>query len=121
MERSNITRTETKKNQSRTIWWMPRQRLHTSNILGRIKKDISILIQSAYTNFDNNTTSCYNRILISVASLSGRKYGVQKKVVYIHAGTLNEAEYKLKLSSYRHCKKFPIHGTGQDSDNSPMT
>ena len=34
---------------------------------------------------------------MSVASLSGRKYGVHKKVVYVHAATLKEAEYKLKL------------------------
>ena len=60
-----------------------------------------------------------------VASLSGRKYGVHKKVVYVHAATLKEGEYKLKLSSkisnasYQHCKKFPIHGTGQGSGNSP--
>ena len=46
--------------------------------------------------------------------------------MYIHAATLKEAKYKLKLSSntsnssYRHCKKFPIHGTGQGPSNSPM-
>ena len=63
---------------------------------------------------------------MSVASLSGRKYGVHKTVVYLHVTTLKEAEYKLKLSSktsntsYRHCKKFPIHGTGQGSEKSSM-
>ena len=63
---------------------------------------------------------------MSVASLSGRKYGVHKKIVYVHAANLEEAEYKLKLlmktsnTSYRHCKKFLIHGTGQGSGNSPM-
>ena len=63
---------------------------------------------------------------MSLASLSGRKYGVHKKIVYVYAATLKEAKYKLKLSSktsntsYRNCKKFPIHGTGQGSGNSPM-
>ena len=62
---------------------------------------------------------CYDKILMSVASLSGRKYGVHKKIIYVHAATLEEAEYKLKLSlktsstSYRHCKKFSFHGTVQ--------
>ena len=89
--------------------------------LEELRRDISILTRSAYTNFDNDAASCYDRILMSVASLSGRKYGVHKKVVYVHAATLKEAKYKLKLSSktsntsYRHCKKFPIHGTGQGS------
>ena len=49
--------------------------------LEKLRKDISILTRSAYTNFDNDAASCYNRILMSVASLSGRKYGVCKKVV----------------------------------------
>ena len=46
--------------------------------------------------------------------------------MYDHAATLKEAEYKLKLSSktsntsYRHYKKFLVHGTGQGSGNSPM-
>ena len=63
---------------------------------------------------------------MSVAHLSGRKYRVHKKVVYVHTATLKEAKYKLKLSSntsntsYRHCKKFSIHGTDQGSGNSPM-
>ena len=39
--------------------------------------------------------------------------------------TLEEAEFKLKISasisesSYKHCVKFPLHGTGQGSTNSP--
>ena len=61
-----------------------------------------------------------------VASLSGRKYGVDKKVVDVHTVTLKEAEYKLKLSSktsntsYQNCKNFSVHVTGQGSGNSPM-
>ena len=92
--------------------------------LEELRRDISILTRSAYTNFDNDAASCYDRILMAVVSLSGRKYGVHTKVVYVHAATLQEAEYKLKLSSktsdasYRHCKKFPIHGTRQGSGNS---
>ena len=60
---------------------------------------------------------------MSVMSLSGRKYGVHKKIVYVHAATLKEAEYKLKLSLkasntfYWGCKKFSIHGIGQGSGN----
>ena len=63
---------------------------------------------------------------MSVASISRKKYGVHRKIVYVYAATLEEAEYKLKLSSktsntsYQHCRKFSIHGTGQGSGNSPM-
>ena len=63
---------------------------------------------------------------MSVVSLSGRKYGVHKKIVHVRAATLEEAKYKLKLSlktlntSYQHYKKFHIHDTGQGLGNSPM-
>ena len=46
--------------------------------------------------------------------------------MFIHATTLEEAEFKLKTgykasaSSYRHCKSFPILGSGQGSTNSPI-
>ena len=82
-----------------------------ANTIRNIKKAESR--NQCYRNFR------YNRILMSVASLSDRKYGVHRKVVYVHALTLKEAKYKLKLSSktsntsYRNCKKFPIHGTGK--------
>ena len=66
-----------------------------------LREDISILTHSAYTNFDNDAASCYDWILISVATLSGRKYGVHKNIAYVHAATLKEAEYKFKLSSKR--------------------
>ena len=89
--------------------------------LEELRKDILLLTRTTYSNFDNGTASCYDQILMSIASLSGRKYRVHRKIVYVHAATLNEAEYKLKLSSiasntsYKHCKKFLIHGTGQGS------
>jgi hypothetical protein len=58
--------------------------------------------------------------------MAGRKYGIHKDVVFIHAQTLEEAKFKLKTStkiydtSYTHCIKFPIHGTGQGSINLPI-
>ena len=64
-----------------------------------LRRDISVLTRTAYSNFDNDAASCYDRILMSIASLSRRKYGVHRKVVYVHAATLKKAEYKLKLSS----------------------
>ena len=67
--------------------------------LEELRRDISLLTRTAYSNFDNDAASCYDRIPMSIASLSGRKYGVHRKVVYVHAATLKEAEYKLKLSS----------------------
>ena len=61
-----------------------------------------------------------------IASLLGRKYGVYNKIIYVHAATLKKVKYRLKLfskvsnTSYQHCIKFLIQGTGQGSGNSPM-
>jgi hypothetical protein len=58
-------------------------------------------------------------------SLIGRKFGLHKNVVFVHALTLEETKYKLKTSLgvseefYASCTAFPIYGTGQGSGNSP--
>jgi hypothetical protein len=81
--------------------------------LEELRFDYSLLTRYSLANFDNDVTTCYDRILCSVASLE-------------HAQTLEEAEFKLKTSTkisetaYKHCIKFPIHGTGQGSTNSPI-
>ena len=93
--------------------------------LEELRFDYAALTRVTFANFDNDATACYDRILCSVASLAGRKYGIHKNIIFVHAQTLEEAEFKLKASkkvsetSYRHCIKFPIHGTGQGSTNSP--
>ena len=94
--------------------------------LEELRFDCAALTRRSLANFDNDATACYDRILMAIASLSGRKYGIHKNVIFVHAKTLEEAEFKLKIStkvsntSYKHCIKFPIHGTGQGSSNSPM-
>jgi hypothetical protein len=68
-------------------------------LLEEIRHDYSLLTRTPYGNFDNDATACYDRILVSLSSLVSQKYGVNKQVVIVHAKTLEEAEYKLKLSS----------------------
>ena len=79
-----------------------------------------------FANFDNDFTSCYDRILCAISSLCGKKFGIYRDIVFVHAKTLEAAEFKLKTSigisssSYVRCAKFPILGTCQGSTNSPM-
>jgi hypothetical protein len=93
--------------------------------LEELRFDYSKLTRYPVANFDNDATACYDRILCAVANLAGRKYGIHKNVIFIHAQTLEEAEFKLKSStrvsetSYKHRTKFRILGTGQGSSNSP--
>ena len=45
--------------------------------------------------------------------------------MFVHAETLEDAEFKLKIgttvseTSYKHCTRFPIFGSGQGSSSSP--
>jgi hypothetical protein len=65
--------------------------------LEELRFDYSNITRYPVVNFDNDATSCYDRILCAVSSLAGRKYGIHKNVIFIHAKTLEEAEFKLKI------------------------
>jgi hypothetical protein len=93
--------------------------------LEELKYDISYMTRRTLFNFDNDATSCYDRIIVSLASLINRKYGLHRKVVFVHATTLQHAKFHLRNqfgfspTSYSHCIEFPIYGSGQGSGNSP--
>jgi hypothetical protein len=76
-------------------------------------------------NFDNDASSCYDRIILSLASLINRKYGLNRRVAVVHALTLQQARFHLRTQlgfsdhSYSHSVQFPIYGSGQGSGNSP--
>ena len=94
-------------------------------LLEELKCDLAYTTRRTLLNLDLDASSCYDRIVMSLASLVNRKYGMNKKVVMVDAKTLHEAQYKLRTSlgmsktSYSHCMEFPIHGSGQGSGNSP--
>lgn len=93
--------------------------------LEEMKNEISYATRKSLINFDNDAASCYDRIIPALASLIGRKFGLHRNVVFVHATTLEETKYKLKTSLgvsdefYENCEAFPIYGTGQGSGNSP--
>jgi hypothetical protein len=93
--------------------------------LEELKTEICYASRKSLINFDNDAASCYDRIIPALASLIGRKFGMHRNVVFVHATTLAETKYKLKTSLgisdefYENCQAFPIYGTGQGSGNSP--
>ena len=99
---------------------------HAVTLMEELRLDYSLLTRTPYCNFDNDASSCYDRILLALSSLAARGLGMHRDIVFIHASTLQEAEYKLKMgknisdSSYKHCIAFPLHGSGQGSTASPM-
>jgi hypothetical protein len=71
-------------------------------------------------------SSCYDRILLCIASLAARSYGQHQALCFIHGAFLQQAKYVLKTKlgtldeKYSHCRLRPIYGTGQGSANSPV-
>ena len=94
-------------------------------LLEELKYDLAYTTRRTLFNLDLDAASCYDRIVMSLASLVNRKYGMSRKVVLVNAKTLEEAQYKLRTSlglskaSYSHSMQFPIHGSGQGAGNSP--
>ena len=78
-----------------------------------------------YRNFDSDMASAYGWVLVSVSSLVSRGYGIHRNVIAVHAKTLKEATYALKLAnqttekSYQHCTQFSIRGVGQGTADVP--
>ena len=69
--------------------------------------------------FDNDATSCYDRIGAFIANVISRKYGMNRMVCMVEGNTLAEARYHLKTklgvsdSFVQHCRAYPIFGIGQ--------
>jgi len=103
----------------------PGREAQSLTFLTELKYDLSIITRRTLFNFDNDATSCYDRIIVSLASLINRKYGMHRKVVAVHATTLQQARFHhrtasgLSEQSYSHSIHFPIYGSGQGSGNSP--
>jgi hypothetical protein len=95
-------------------------------LLEELKTDISYSSRKPIINFDNDASSCCDRIIVNLASLINRKYGQNQHVVMVNADTLRNARYHLKTALnvseeyISHCTAWPLHGTGQSSGNSPM-
>jgi hypothetical protein len=91
-----------------------------------LKTDISYAAQKPLINFDIDAASCYDHIIATIASIIARAHGQHRDVCFVHAKTLQEVHFRLKTAMgvssdfYKHCKAYPIFGTGQRSGNSPV-
>ena len=91
-----------------------------------LEYEISRMTRRPLVHFDNDATSCYDRIPCFLANLASRKYGMDKKVCIVQARTLEQAKYflrtKLGISQEyaEHTRECPWFGTGQGSGNSPF-
>lgn len=98
----------------------------TPAFLEEIQWETSRASRRSLLRMDFDATSCYDRIIPSIASLAGRSFGQHKALCLVHARFLAEAKYLLKTKLgisddfFSHCQLAPIYGTGQGSANSPI-
>ena len=91
-----------------------------------LEYEISRMTRRPLVHFDNDATSCYDRIPCFLANLASRKYGLDKQVCIVQARTLEQAKYYLRTKfgiskDYaEHTQDCPWFGTGQGSGNSPF-
>jgi len=91
-----------------------------------IEYEIIRATRSPLGKFDNDATSCYDRIHCFLANIASQKYGQSRQVCIVQGTTLTAAKYHLRTQMgvskgfIQHSKPFPIYGTGQGSGNSPV-
>ncbi len=79
----------------------------------------------SHLKFSNDADSCYDRIIVSLATIISLCHGVPPEVALIQGDMLEHAEYFIKTGlgvsskSYSHHDNARIDGTGQGSGGSP--
>jgi hypothetical protein len=85
----------------------------------------SRLTCTGLATMDNDTKSCYDRIICNFAMIISQYYGIKSKTAKVQATTLKKMQYRLRTALgdskeyYEHTEETPVHGTGQGSCASP--
>lgn len=85
----------------------------------------SRLTRTPMATMDNDATSCYDRIIVNLAMLISKYYGMPNQTCKVQAATLQKMQYRLRTALgdskrvYQHSTDTPVHGTGQGSCASP--
>ena len=90
-----------------------------------LQYDYAALTRWPAIKFNNNATSCYDRIIPSVSNVIACSMGIHRNIAQIHGSMLEQAIYRIKTKlgtssgSYSHSHESPVYGTGQGSTASP--
>ena len=90
-----------------------------------LQTEYSHLTRLAHLKFSNDADSCYDRIIVNLASVISLCHGVPPEVASIQGQMLEHAKYYIKTGlgisdkSYSHSDDARIDGTGQGSGGSP--
>jgi hypothetical protein len=90
-----------------------------------LQYEYSRLLRLRHGKFSNDATACYDRIVVNLASIVSRSFGLHSNVTTIQGDMLQEAVYRIKTQMgisegyYQHSEENPVFGTGQGSKSSP--
>lgn len=77
------------------------------------------------TSFDNDAKSCFDRIVMPLASIASQQVGMTKRACNLFLNTLQQMQYHIKTTagtseaSYSTTENYTIHGPGQGGRGSP--
>ena len=90
-----------------------------------LQYDYAALTRWPSIKFNNDATSCYDRIIPSVSNVIARSMGLHTNIAQIHGDMLENAVYRIKTQlgiskgHYSHTTDSPVFGSGQGSCASP--
>ena len=104
---------------------IPRRMALDPIMLTQLTTDLVRVLKHDFARFDNDASSCYDRIIVALGMLAARKCGMPKNAIKTHADALAFMRYTVKTvygvseESYRGTVFEPLFGTGQGSGASP--
>lgn len=106
----------------------PRKSAFDPVLLEVLQTEMSRITRKSLVLMNFDATSCYDRILPSLANLASRKFGVPSTVTQINVQTLEKTSYCLHTgigmssnTGYSHCEDNPIYGIGQGAGHASQT
>jgi exonuclease III len=90
-----------------------------------LQYEYSRLLRLDHLKFSNDATACYDRIVVNLASIVSRSFGLHSNITTVQGDMLQEAVYRIKTKMgistgfYQHSDDSPVFGTGQGSKSSP--
>ena len=87
--------------------------------------DLCRILKHDFARFDNDASSCYDRIIVALGMLAARRCGMPTNAIRLHADALRFMKYTVKTmhgiseENYHGTAYAPLFGTGQGSGASP--
>jgi hypothetical protein len=94
-------------------------------MLTQLTCDLCRILKHDYARFDNDASSCYDRIIVGLGMLVARKCGMPPHTRRTHSDALFSMKYAVKTvygissDNYHGTVFAPLFGTGQGSGASP--